>query len=124
VIAALVDMGGDDDTAVLRQTLRGEIARSQDILFSMLAFLYDPDSMRKARTYWRSGSAEKKAFALEVLDNLCERRHKLIMMPLLEGLSAEDMWRKLNGHFPQPCAARKRNSRVSSIRPRPGPHTG
>jgi HEAT repeat protein len=107
VIAALVDMGGDDDTAVLRQTLRGEIARSQDILFSMLAFLYDPDSMRKARTYWRSGSAEKKAFALEVLDNLCERRHKMIMMPLLEGLSAEDMWRKLNGHFPQPLRGKE-----------------
>jgi len=107
VIAALVDMGGDDDTAVLRQTLSWEIARSQDILFSLLAFLYDPDSMRKARTYWRSGSAEKKAFALEVLDNLCERRHKMLMMPLLEGLSAEDMWRKLNGHFQQPLRGKE-----------------
>jgi HEAT repeat protein len=107
VIAALVDMGGDDDTAVLRQTLRREIARSQDILFSLLAFLYHPDSMRKARTYWRSGSPEKKAFALEVLDNLCERRHKMLMMPLLEGLSAEDMWRKLNGHFLQPLRGKQ-----------------
>jgi ATP:ADP antiporter, AAA family len=112
LIAALVDMGDHDDTAVLRQTLRREIARSQDTLFSLLALLYHPDSMRRARTYWRSGSAEKKAFALEVLDNLCERRHKMFMIPLVEGLSAEDVWRKLKGHFPQRLLGKEEQLKV------------
>jgi ATP:ADP antiporter, AAA family len=99
--AALVDVGRDDNAAVLWQTLRQELARSQNILFSLLSFLYDPDTMRQARTYWRSGSGDKKALALEVLDNLCERRHKAPLLPLVEGLSPEAAYRKLNKEFPQ-----------------------
>ena len=55
--------------------------------------------------------AEKKAFALEVLDNLCERRGKdVFMIPLVEGPSAEDVWRELKGQDQQRVTRQGRSS--------------
>ena len=67
--------------ALLGNSLRSETTRSQEALFSLVSFLYNPESVEDARRHWRTGSDDEKALAIEALDNLCQQRHRVLLLP-------------------------------------------
>lgn len=113
--ATLIDLGDGEDgpgVTLLRRSCEHELARACERALSCLSFINDVDSMRQVRVQLRSGSPERRTFALEVFDNLVERRHRALLLPLLEGHAREPLHRKLAAHFPEPLVGRDARLRL------------
>jgi len=109
-LATLVDIGPDgDDEAVslLHGALAARLARNRARLFYLLSFIYDAPSILRARDNLTHASAEKRAYALEVIDILISRELKGMLLPLLHDLPPSQCLQSLRA-FPQPEMGRHR----------------
>ena len=61
-------------------------AHHRERLFWLLWMLYDPAVIQRVRDNLELGSREKRAYALEVLDNILADEFKPLILPLLEDL--------------------------------------
>jgi ATP/ADP translocase/HEAT repeat protein len=82
-LALQVLVGHGDAVALLRAALEGVLARSRARIFLLLSFLYDRQAVLQARDNLTLPSAEKQAYALEVLDVLVSPDLKRQFFPLL-----------------------------------------
>jgi hypothetical protein len=101
MVAARLDIGGDTSVETLARALQLELERTQDRLLVLLSFLFDPGAMRQAQRQLATGSAEKRSFALEVIDNLVSNDLKSAVMPLVDGSPLDECLRRLAPRFPQ-----------------------
>lgn len=101
IFAALADIGQQPVTALLRSALLHEVRQSRARIFLLLSFVYDSRAVFSARDNLDHPSREKRAFALEVLENLlASREEKDILLPLFdENLSADQRLERLHDHF-------------------------
>lgn len=91
IAGALVDVGDDPRDLTLREALACELDRARDRVVSLLSFLYRPQPLLWVRRYLRSGSSERKAYALEVLGTLTGGRVRGLVFPLFEGRSPAEV---------------------------------
>jgi HEAT repeat protein len=100
--AAAVDVGAHADTALLQAALAEQVARSRERVLTLLSFGGDATALQRARDNLLRGPADKKAYALEVIDIQPPRELKGSVLPLLDDLSPEQRRQRLSGAFPQP----------------------
>ncbi len=100
-LAAWEDTGPDPGFAELARAFLSELEERKQHIFLLLSLLYPPAIIRKARLDLETNAGEKKAHALEVLDNLIALDLKKKIFPLLDNLSPHERFRQLNVHFPQ-----------------------
>lgn len=105
---AMVDLGEAEAVSLLQGALAARMARSRDRIFNLLSFLYDARSILRARDTLAVArvSAEKRAYALEVLDVLIGQELKAQVFPLLQGLTPEQCLQSLSPFFPQARSGR------------------
>ncbi len=104
-LAALVDIGPDgQDEALflLREALAAKLAQNRARLFDLLSFIYDAPSILRARDSLTHASAQKRAYALEVIDVLISQELKGMLLPLLPDLPPSQRLQSLRASFPQP----------------------
>ncbi len=65
-------VGADPEVALLSNSLDYEFRQTQERLFYLLSFIYDPQTVLQVRYALAHGSATNSAYALEVLDMLLE----------------------------------------------------
>jgi hypothetical protein len=87
-IALLRDLAGEPAVGLVRRALDGGVRQARERLFFLLGFLYDRDTVLRARDNLALPSAEKQAYALEVLDVLLPQDVKRVVVPLLAGSPA------------------------------------
>ena len=97
-LAACDDVLNDAD---LSQAYLGEVDEAKERIFMLLSLLYRPEVIRKARIDLEVNAGEKKAHALEVLDNLLAPELKRKIFPLLDNISPQERLRRLTALFPQ-----------------------
>ena len=97
-LAACDDVLND---AELSQAYLGEVDEAKERIFMLLSLLYRPEVIRKARMDLEANAGEKKAHALEVLDNLLAPELKRKIFPLLDNISSQERLRRLTALFPQ-----------------------
>jgi AAA family ATP:ADP antiporter len=110
-LAAWVDIGPDgDDEAVLllQEALAVKLAQNRARLFYLLSFIYDAPTILRARDNLTYASAEKRAYALEVIDILISQELKGLLLPLLSDLPPSQCLQSLRASFPQPKLDRHR----------------
>jgi AAA family ATP:ADP antiporter len=100
--AAAADVGTHADTALLQSALADQVARSRERVLALLSFSGDAPALQRARDNLLRGPADKKAYALEVIDIQTPRELKGSVLPLLDDLSPEQRRQRLSGVFPQP----------------------
>ncbi len=103
-LMALVDIGEAEGLNPLQRALHHELAQNQARLFLLLSFIYDATAMLQARDALRQGhgSAEKRAYALEVIDILIPGELKSILLPLFDAtISHRQRLAQLKAVFPQ-----------------------
>ncbi|ALG66628.1 HEAT repeat domain-containing protein [Beggiatoa leptomitoformis] len=100
-LASIQDMGIDSITALLVQSLHNEIQKSQELIFFLLAFLHPAKSIFQAQRELLDDSTEKRAYALEALDNIISHDIKILIFPLLDNLSPAQRLARLTTLFPQ-----------------------
>ena len=79
-----------------------KLTSASNVFFLLLALIYPPAVIRKARLDLETRAGEKKAHALEVLDNLLTQELKKMVFPLIDNLSPRERASQLHGLFPQP----------------------
>lgn len=101
-LAAWADVGGAPADAALSRACLSEAAERTQRIFLLLALLHPPGVIRKAQLDLEANAGEKRAHALEVLDNLIAPELKRKIFPLLDQLSPQERFQQLNTVFPQP----------------------
>jgi HEAT repeat protein len=101
-LATLVDIGNDATVACLHTALSYHLIQIQQRLFWLLSFLYDPQAILRAQDHLTHGTAEKRAYALEIIDVLVSQHLKTGLFPLLDEATPVQRVQRLQGHFPQP----------------------
>ena len=101
-LAVLRDMGSAGALHLLHGALESELDRSRERIFRLLAFIHDPQAIRRARDHRDDESREKRAYALEVLDVTLSAEQKAFLMPLLDDLPQRSL--RLSPCFPEPPA--------------------
>jgi HEAT repeat protein len=94
--------GGSGATALLIDALRERTAEARRRLLLLLAFLSDNPRILQAGERLLLGSAEQRAYALEVIDILLPSELKRGIMPLLENLPLQQQLLRLSALYPQP----------------------
>ena len=100
-LSALAELGQDAETALLRQALAQELAVYREHLFFLLSFLYDRAPVLRARDTLVSGSLEKRAYALEVLDIMLPAQLKELVLPLIDDITLPERLERLDRLFPR-----------------------
>lgn len=121
-LAGLVDIGQAEVVAPLNQALHYELGQNRARLFLLLSFIYDSESILKARDTLRIGrhSVEKQAYALEIIDVLVDKKLKPMLLPFIdESLGAEERLEQLSAIFPQKQMGRTQRL-ISLVEQRPG----
>lgn len=86
--AAISGIGRDHDAYMLvSRALRRELAASRERILLLLSFLYDADAMHAARASYASGSTERRAIALELLDNTLPASVRAQVIPLFDDIA-------------------------------------
>jgi AAA family ATP:ADP antiporter len=121
-LAILLDIGDDEACGLLCVALNETLLQARERIFSLLSFIHDPRSILQARDNLQLASAEKRAYALEVIDVLVSPELKRMVLPLLSGTDAGQKLQQLRALFPQ--EARDRQQRLQEIiAAPPGPFT-
>jgi hypothetical protein len=95
-------VGEVEAAALLQDALCARLARARIRLFYLLSFIYDAQAILRARDNLSHPSAEKRAYALEVIDVLIAQELKGLLLPLLQGASPSQQLKALEGAFAQP----------------------
>jgi HEAT repeat protein len=101
-VALQAPLGGSAAVALLRGALEEYLADSRARIFYLLSFLYDRDTVLQARENLGLPSAEKRAYALEVLDVLISPELKKLVFPLVAESTPSHKQQQLAERFPQP----------------------
>ena len=101
LLAALSDLEDRPEVGILRSALEAQVGKARERIFYLLSFLFDPQSILRARDNLRLASGEKKAYALEVIDIQIPQEMKATIFPLLEELAPGQRLQRLSGLFPQ-----------------------
>ncbi len=101
-LGILRDIGEHKAMALLRGALQEALSASRERLFALLSFLYDRRLVLQARDNLSLASAEKRAYALEVLDVLVSPELKRLVFPLLSELPLSQQAQQLQVLCPQP----------------------
>lgn len=101
MLASLSDIQPDEMTAMLRAALLYEIEQTRWRLFALLSFIYNPDSINRARDNIAHNAAEKRAYALEILDMVVAQELNRLIFPLIEQTDTRAQLEALAVFFPQ-----------------------
>jgi HEAT repeat protein len=112
-LAALADLGCEEPVRPLSSALSQEVKAAQERVLYLLSFLYPASAILRAKNGLESEASEKRAEALEMIDNLVSADLKQVVCSLLDDVSAEDRLRTLGARFPQ--QAMGRNARLTEI---------
>lgn len=77
-----------------------ELTSSTENIFNLLALLYDPHTIFKAKEGLLTTVQENKANSIEILDNLLPKKYSEWMAHLYEDLPIDEKVKKLMIHFP------------------------
>lgn len=102
VLATFLEFPEEPHHLYLRSALREEIHQARRRIFWVLSFLYDPKNMLLARDSLDHPSAQRRAWAVEVVDLQLAPELRPVVLPLLEDHEDADRLARLETRFPQP----------------------
>ena len=100
-MAAILDLQSERGAPELKAVLGREIDQLRERVFLLLALIYPPRQIELVRDSFTSGQANRRVYALELLDVFVEPRLKEWIFPILDDLSLGQRVGRLGAHFPQ-----------------------
>ena len=84
ILTVLDDLGTEPVGEILRLALGHEIVRARERILWLLALLYSPEAVLRARAHLWSRSPEKRAQAVELIDSLADPEIAALVIPFVE----------------------------------------
>jgi ATP/ADP translocase/HEAT repeat protein len=92
-----------DPIALLKRALEVELEGTRKRIFLLLSFLYNPESVIRARDNIAHNSSERRAYALEIIDVLLSQDSqelRPLVLPLMEDLPLAEKLHLLSDYYP------------------------
>jgi AAA family ATP:ADP antiporter len=97
------DLGRHADAlSLVRAALETLFDAGRHRVLLMLSFLYEARSVLRARENFTCASPQRRAYAIEIIDNLIDQKLKAIVLPVLDEISLDERVQRLHRIFPQP----------------------
>lgn len=93
---AVADLGGDDQAQVLQAALTEEVERVRHRVFLLLSLLYPDCDAIVAWDNYVSGIGERRAYALELVENFIPNEERAWLFPVLEDLDPTERIERLS----------------------------
>ncbi len=90
------------EAGFVRDALQGDVRRCEQNVLHLLSCLHPPSTIAAVRHGLYGESADARAQALEILDNLLEPEIKGCLIALLDELGPDERLTALDRYFPQP----------------------
>lgn len=106
ISAAQRDLQTTERPDYIQNTFATEIDFARQRALLLLSMVYDAGAITRCASLILGGNAERRAYALEILDNLVPHAIKTTLFPLLDDLSTEARLAALQHAFPQTAQTR------------------
>ena len=100
-LAVMADLGECDANQLLRDALGHILAQDLERIFFLLSFIYDARTILGARDNLALAAADRRSYAMEILDVSLGQDIKKWLFPLLNKLSPGQTLQQLKNSFPQ-----------------------
>ncbi|MBF0425435.1 MAG: cyclic nucleotide-binding domain-containing protein [Magnetococcales bacterium] len=100
-LAIVRDLGDAPALRLVRAGIDQELERGQERIFILLAMLHPLPALRDAWTHFASGVADKRAYAIEMIDTIIDPGLKGMIVPLLDDKSPGEKLKLLETFHPQ-----------------------
>ena len=101
LLSAIDDLRDEPRFETLHAALASELEVRRDSMLLLISFLFPSIVILDTRANIDSKVAERRVFALEVLDNVLTSEIKQIVLPLLEDLTVAEKLEQMSVRFPQ-----------------------
>ena len=100
-MAALIDIGENDEYISLRKTLEFELAKKKKNVFLLISLLYDSKTIEHILENIESGDSDSIIYALELTDMTVSEDIKEMLIPLIDDLTINECVNNFDILFPQ-----------------------
>jgi HEAT repeat protein len=109
LLASLRDMEKSSQAGVIQRAIQFDLEETIGRLFHLFGFIYDPHVIQRAQTAIQKRDANRRSYAVELLDTRLDRAHKQPFIALLEDFPPAERLEKMGAGYKQtslPPAAR------------------
>ncbi|ALG66568.1 HEAT repeat domain-containing protein [Beggiatoa leptomitoformis] len=123
MLASIRDIGNAPADDLLIRALQQDIKENLLQIFALLSFIYPKRSIQRAKAELllslpKAVLKERRAYALEALDNLLAQELKTLLFPLLDDVPLSQQLQHLQSYFPQAVLSREQRLLALLERPR------
>lgn len=115
LLSVLNSLPDGESCSLLRAAITDLIHQDRDRIFLLLSFIYDAHAMLDSRNNLEHPSADRRAYAIEIVDSTISRELIPYVLPLLDDIGFAEQERRLNQVNRQAVAARSVNQHLSEI---------
>jgi AAA family ATP:ADP antiporter len=101
LLACCLDVSEVSAASILQDALAEELSRVRERIILLLSFIFDSPTILQVRDNLIHGSAEQRAYALEVLEVVLPDELKRPIIAMTADLALEGRFQRLNALFPQ-----------------------
>ena len=101
LLSAINDLRDEPRFKTLRAALANELEVRRDSMLLLISFLFPSIVILNARANIDSKVAERRVFALEILDNVLTREIKQTVLPLLDDITVAEKLEQMSDRYPQ-----------------------
>ncbi|MBN8579977.1 MAG: cyclic nucleotide-binding domain-containing protein [Anaerolineae bacterium] len=101
LLGTIHDLGKSTQANVMERAASHDIEETINRLFHLFGFLYEPHAIQRAHNAIRRRDANRRSYAIEVLDTTLDKAHKLVFIPLLENFSPKEKLEKMGAEYKQ-----------------------
>ncbi len=101
LIASEADLRPSEPCRIVSTALLDELANSRERILDLLACLGGRQDLREVRRALGDPSADRRSYALEIIDTQLPQELKPVLIPLLDDSAPEKRLVRLAAHFPQ-----------------------
>ncbi|HNE02918.1 MAG TPA: Npt1/Npt2 family nucleotide transporter [Anaerolineales bacterium] len=101
LLGVMHDLGKSTKTEVLVRAASHDLDGTIDRLFHLFEFIYEPQAIQRAQHAIQRKDANRKSYAIEVLDTTLSKPHKAAFIPLLEDFAPKETLEKMGSEYKQ-----------------------
>lgn len=117
-LSCYIDLMGDAALTEISSSLNQEIVDSKERILSLISLIHKREVVANLKLLFQSDSSNKRANALELLDNILDQEIKNAIFPLFEDLSHEEQWDRIKKQFPYKKVSSEERLRMLIVRPK------
>lgn len=101
LLGTLHDLGKSTKTEIIQHAVTLDLDETIQRLFQLFGLIYEPRAIQRARKAIQRRDANRRSYAIEVLDTTLSKMHKKAFIPLLEDFAPKEKLEEMGNEYKQ-----------------------